>query len=131
MMKRKLITAILFLTACSGILAQVDKPATKVSLEGQIALTTNIDALFINLGGPTLRINFAKFSIGGSFLPSLKIENKASKLLATPVLGIGPQVCFLKDKRFILEFPCYYIASKAEWTLSMGVGYVLTKPKRQ
>jgi hypothetical protein len=123
--------SVFFMVLCPTIFAQTEKPNPTMNIEGQFGLTTNAQALFFNLGGPTLRFNFQKFSVGGTFFPSLKLENKASKLLATPVLGVGPQLCFLKDKRFIVEFPCYYSASKAAWTVTFGVGYILTKPKKQ
>jgi hypothetical protein len=130
-MKKITVITVLLIVACHGIFAQTEKQTTNINIEGQFAVTTNANALFINLGGPTLRFNFPKISIGGTMFPTLKFEVKASKLLVTPLLGVGPQLCFLKDKRFILEFPCYYTASKNTWTVSAGFGYVLTKPKKQ
>jgi hypothetical protein len=129
-MKKITLTAVLLITVCTGILAQTEQPTNHINIEGQIAMTTDAKALFVNLGGPAIRFNFQKFSIGGTFFPTLKFENKASKLLVTPCLGVGPQLCFLKDKRFILEFPCYYTAAKNTWTVTAGIGYVLTKPKK-
>jgi hypothetical protein len=130
-MKRITLTATLLIAACAGIFAQIAQQSNYLNIEGQIAMTSNANALFVNLGGPTIRFNFQKFSIGGTFFPTLKFEDKASKLLVTPCLGVGPQLCFLKDKRFILEFPCYYTAAKNTWSVSAGFGYVLTKPKKQ
>ena len=130
-MKRITIAAALLIIAFSGIFAQIEQQKSHLSIDGQIALTTNAKALFVNLGGPTLRFNFPKFSIGFTMFPTIKFENTSSKFHATPFLGVGPQLCFLKDKRFILEMPCYYTASKNSWTVSAGIGYVLTKPKKQ
>jgi hypothetical protein len=130
-MKKITLIAALLMVACTGLFAQIDQPKSSVNFEGQFVMTTNANALFVNLGGPGLRFNFPKFSIGGIFIPTLKFEDKASKLLVSTCLGIGPQICFLKDKRFILEFPCYFTAAKNIWTVSAGLGYVLTKPKKQ
>jgi len=130
-MKKIAVITVLLIFASSRIFAQAEQHTTYLNVEGQIALTTNAKALFVNLGGPNLRFNFPKFSIGFTMFPTIKFDNTASKLHATPLLGVGPQFCFLKDKRFILEFPCYYTASKNTWTVSAGFGYVLTKPKKQ
>jgi len=130
-MKYITIIAVLIIIAGQGLFAQTAKQTSNLNIEGQIGLTTNTESLFFNLGGPTLRFSFPKFAVGATMFPSLKVENKASKLTVTPLLGAGPQFCFLKDKRFILEFPCYYTASKASWTFTMGIGYILTKPKKQ
>jgi hypothetical protein len=130
-MKHITIITLLLVVACPALFAQTEKQPAKLNLEGQIALTTNGEALFFNMGGPSLRFNFPKFAFGATMFPSLKSENKASKIQVTPLLGVGPQICFLKDKRLIVEFPCYYSASKAAWTVTIGVGYILTKPKKQ
>ena len=130
-MKEITIITALLIVACSGIFAQTEKQTTCRNIEGQFAMTTNAKALFINLGGPALRFNFSKFSIGVTMFPTIKFEDKSSKLLVTPLLGVGPQLCFLKNKRYILEFPSYYTASKNSWTVSAGFGYVLTTPKKQ
>lgn len=129
-MKKITIITALLIASCHGIFAQIEKQTAYVNIEGQFAITTNAKALFVNLGGPTLRFNFPKFSIGTTLFPTIKFEDKASEFLVTPILGVGPQLCFLKDKRFILEFPCYYTASKNTWTVSAGFGYVLTMPKK-
>jgi hypothetical protein len=130
MMKKITIITALLIASCYSIFAQTEKQTTNLTIEGQIAMTTNAKALFVNLGGPALRFNFAKFSLGATMFPTIKFENKASKILVTPCLGVGPQLCFLKGKRFILEFPCYYTASNNKWSVSAGFGYVLTKPKK-
>jgi hypothetical protein len=129
-MKKITFLIVLLIVACAGIFAQTVQPTNHMNIEGQIAMTTNANAFFVNLGGPVIKFNFQKLSIGGTFFPSLKFENKDSKLLVTACLGAGPQLCFLKDKRLILEFPCYYTAAKNNWTVSAGFGYVLTKPKK-
>jgi hypothetical protein len=130
-MKKTTLTASMLIIACVGLFAQVDQQKSSLNIDGQIGMTTNGNALFVNFGGPAFRFSFPKFSIGGTFFPTLKLEDKASKLLATTCLGIGPQLCFLKDKRFIFELPCYYTAAKNIWLVSAGIGYVLTKPRKQ
>jgi opacity protein-like surface antigen len=131
-MKKITLIAALLTVAYAVIFAQTEQQKSNLNIDGQIAISTNAKALFVNLGGPTIRFNFQKFSIGGTFyLPGLKFENKASKLLVTPCLGVGPRLFFLKDKRYIVEFPCYYTTANNAWTVSAGVGYALTKPNKQ
>jgi hypothetical protein len=48
----------------------------------------------------------------------------------TPILGTGLQIYVLKDKRFILSLPFYYLASNNTWIGTLGIGYVLSKPKK-
>ena len=98
-------------------------------VEGQLAVTTNGKAVFMSIGGVSLKFIFKKFTVGINMGPALKFESENSKITTVPVLGVGPQIYFLKDKRFFLNFPAYYIGSKKIWTQSAGIGYVLTKPK--
>jgi hypothetical protein len=130
-MKKITFIIALFIIACPVIFAQIEKQTANLNIEGQIAATTNAKALFINLGGPALKFSLPKFSIAITLFPTFKFEETASKLVVSPCLGFGPRLYFLKDKRFILEFPCYCNASKNIWTASAGFGYVLTKPKKQ
>ena len=131
MRKRKIfITIVLILLGYFGKTQTENKAEPLLHIEGQIAITTNGKAVWYNMGGPTLKFNFRKFAIAISMLPSLKFEDDAPKPFVVPILGVGPQVYFLKNKRAILSFPCYYIASRNSWELSGGVGYVLTKPKK-
>jgi len=92
--------------------------------------SANANALFINIGGPFLRVNFPRTSIGITFYPTFKFEKTASKIVVSPLLGVGPQICFLKNKRFIIAFPCYYYSTKNFWTATVGFGYVITAPKK-
>jgi hypothetical protein len=89
-MKKITLIAVLLMVACAGIFAQTEQQTNHINIEGQIAMTTNGNALFVNLGGPAIRFNLQKFSIGGTFFPTLKFENKASKLVVTACLGVGP-----------------------------------------
>ena len=97
-------------------------------MEGQIAATTNGEAVFLNMGGPALKFSFSKIAASLSMIPSLKFQADKPKPVLTPLLGVGLQFYFLKDKRIVLSLPCYYYATRNIWTLTAGVGYVLTKP---
>jgi hypothetical protein len=129
--RRLIIFIKLFLLYCPVIFAQVDEPHFNMNLEGQFVATANAEALFINMGGPAIKLVFPKCSIAINMYPSFKFEVPASKLIVTPQLGVGPQLNFLKEKRFIIAFPCYYQASKSNWTATAGIGYIFTKPKKQ
>jgi hypothetical protein len=61
--------------------------------------------------------------------PALKFEEENAELTVVPVLGVGPQIYFLKNKRLMLSFFAYYIGSRKIWSQTAGIGYVLTKPK--
>ena len=63
-------------------------------------------------------------------MPSVRFYTNNGKVQVAPILGTGLQVYGLKDKRFILSIPFYYLASNNTWIGTVGVGYVLTKPKK-
>ena len=105
------------------------KPRTAFNLEGQVAATSNGKAVWYNMGGPSVKFNFSKIGFGIGMFPSLKFEDDGPRPIVVPILGVGPQIYFLKDKRMILSFPCYYIATRNSWEITGGIGYVLTKPK--
>ncbi len=98
-------------------------------IEGQISLTTNGKAAFLSMGGVSLKLIFKKFNVGITMGPALKFEEENAELTVVPVLGVGPQIYFLKNKRLMLSFFAYYIGSRRIWTQTAGIGYVLTKPK--
>lgn len=98
-------------------------------VEGQVLLSTNGHAAFLNLGGVNLKFIFKKFNLGINMGPSIKFENESSKLNAVPVLGIGPQIYLFKNKKLIVSFLAYYLNSKKIWTQSAGIGYILTGSK--
>jgi hypothetical protein len=128
---KKLITIIVF--ACfnqKGISQEENKTEPLLHIEGQIAVTTNGKAVWYNMGGPSLKFSFKKFAFSVSMFPSLKFEEDPTHPIVIPILGVGPQFYFFKNKRFIITFPCYYVASKNSWELTGGIGYVLSKPKK-
>lgn len=98
-------------------------------MEGQLVAATDGKGVFLNAGGPALKFHFKKFAISVNMMPSLRFQEDGSKPFVTPILGAGPQLYFLKDKRFILSFPWYYYTSSQVWTFTAGAGYLLTKPK--
>ena len=53
-MKKITIIAALLIVACPGIIAQIEQQKSYLNIEGQFAMTTNANALFVNLGGPVL-----------------------------------------------------------------------------
>jgi hypothetical protein len=113
-------------SAFTLLIAQVK---SGLQLEGQIAAATNGQALFINMGGPALKFIFPKIAFSINMVPSLKFEEDKPKPIVVPLLGVGVQFYFLKDRRFVLSLPCYYYASRNIWTMAAGIGYVLSKPK--
>jgi hypothetical protein len=118
---------------CSMLIAQSEKQGVTVNLEGQLLATANATDLFISIGGPALKFNFPNFTIGLDMYPSLRFRYPVTKLLVSPVLGFGPQLNFLKNKRFVVAFPCYYYSSSSTkyWLATAGIGYVFTKPRKQ
>ncbi len=129
-MKKIIITLAVLMIKSTASFAQTEIQPATLNIEGQIAVTTNSKAIFVNFGGPALKFNFKKIAFAINMLPSLKFEEVPSKPIVTPLLGVGPQIYFLKDKRFILSFPCYYYVLKNTWEVSCGIGYVLSKPKK-
>jgi len=127
----KKLLLLLLLSAQLPVSAQSEN-AVSLNIEGQIAASTDGKGLFINAGGPALKFSFEKFAFSVNMMPSLRFQNEAHKPLVTPILGCGPQFYFLKERRFILSFPCYYYTSSQVWTFTAGIGYVLTKkyPKK-
>ena len=129
-MKKSLLTIIVSLGVFNLVIAQSNKPETSISVEGQISIAANGDAVLINIGGPAIKFVFPKFALAANLLPSLKFQEDGVRPLVIPLLGIGPQLYFLKDKRFILSIPCYYNVYENKWKVSGGIGYVLTKPNK-
>ena len=110
-----------------SVVGQNEQPKTQFNLEGQIALATDGKGVFVNMGGPSIKFNFSKFSMAINMMPSLRFQEDKVKSFVTPMLGFGPQFYFLKDKRFLLSFPAYYNTGTNQWTFTGGFGYILTK----
>jgi hypothetical protein len=125
---KKSLNIVFFLIFQSIAFAQTE-PKTQFNIEGQIAITTNGQGIFYNMGGPNVKFNFSKVSLAINMMPSLRFQNDPVKSVVTPMLGFGPQLYFLKNKKFLLSFPAYYNTSNNQWIFTAGVGYVLTKKK--
>jgi len=119
-----LLLTIVFWTSC--LVAQAEK-SFSFSMEGQLVATTDGKGLFVNAGGPGLKFHFSKWAISINMMPSLRFQDDRPKPLVTPILGCGPQLYFLKEKRLVLSFPCYYYTNSHVWTFTAGLGYVLTR----
>ena len=109
--------------------SQTESTPSVLSLEGQVAVTTDDKAIFVNVGGPAIKLGFSKIAFAINMFPSLKIEVENRKTPVFPLLGVGPQIYFLKNKKFVVSFPIYYNAAKNTWLPTAGLGYVFTKPK--
>lgn len=114
----------------SGFSFSQEELKASLNVEGQIAVTTDGTGVFANMGGPNIKFNFSKFSLAINMMPSLRFQEDKVKSFVTPMLGVGPQLYFLKDKRFVVSFPAYYNTNTNNWTFTAGVGYVLTKKKK-
>jgi hypothetical protein len=107
-----------------------DEPKASLNIEGQVAISTDGKGVFVNMGGPNIKFNFSKFIFAINMMPSLRFQQDKVKSFVTPILGFGPQLYLLKDKRFVLSFPSYYNAYTNKWIFTAGVGYILTKKKK-
>ena len=126
-MKKSIVVSLLFLSISA--LCQEEQKSS-LNIEGQIAVTTNAKDVFVNLGGPALKFSFPKIAFAWNFMPSVRFHDVKGSTQVTPILGTGLQVYGLKNKRFILSLPFYYLASNYTWIGTVGIGYVLTKPKK-
>ncbi len=107
-----------------------EKQESSLNIEGQIAASTNGKDVFVNFGGPALKFSYPKIAFAWNFMPSVRFHNVKGTTQVTPILGTGLQIYGLKDKRFIVSLPFYYLASNNTWIGTVGIGYVLSKPKK-
>ena len=96
-------------------------PTVDWKMGGQFVVSTDGESMFTNMGGPNVKIECKKIAFTVSMYPSLRFAFKdRPKPLVTPTLGAGAQ---LTIHRFILAMPCYYLANKQRWTMTLGIGY--------
>lgn len=110
---------------CSGVRTHAQtETEVKLELNGQLVATASDKAVFVNVGGPALKLKTktVHFSIGA--LPSLRFQMEKGKLQLSPILGLGPQVFLGKKHRFIASFPIYYFSSTHIWVYTAGIGWV-------
>jgi hypothetical protein len=98
-------------------------------IEGQVAASTNGEGVFVNFGGPGIKLKTRYFNISFNMMPSIRFQEDITKPLVTPILGTGPQIYFLKNKRLLFTFPAYYYITSQKWIFTAGIGYVLTNGK--
>lgn len=125
----RLVLVVNFLLLTISVFSQEEQKSS-LNFEGQIAVTTNLENYFINVGGPAIKLNFSKVAVGLNFMPSLRFYNLNSSVQVAPILGTGVQIYGLKNKRYVLSVPFYYVASTSKWIGTIGIGYVLSKPKK-
>jgi hypothetical protein len=128
----RIVVIAISLFLCNHSFAQTVNGSKKPSftVEGQVAVTTNGEAVYLNFGGPCMKYSFKKIAFSLGMMPSLRFEQDKPRPYITPSLGAGLQVFFLNNRRVILSFPCYYISTKNKWTVTAGLGYLLTRPKK-
>jgi hypothetical protein len=115
MIKKIIIIIILLFSVEAGLSQEVKvKPDRAYYPGGQIGVLTDLDAVYLNFGGPGFRIKANKFSVSYNMLPSLRFSNER----IIPTLGTGVQ--FFYDK-YILMVPFYYVDQR--WRFAAGLGY--------
>ncbi len=93
-------------------------------IDGQIGVSTNGQAIFLNFGGPNIRFQYKKVAWGLSLYPSLRFLEDAPRTFILPTLGFG---AYLQYKKIGLILPIYYNGVKNEWIPSAGLSYKLGK----
>ncbi|MCC6722576.1 MAG: hypothetical protein IT243_10285 [Bacteroidia bacterium] len=100
----------------------VFKPVGTVNLSFHPHKGTNLNSLFLNFGGPGVKVEYGKYSIAYNMFPSIRYYDDN----ATPILGTGFQVTY---KKLSVVAPMYYVVSpnskKNIWIVSFGFGYKL------
>jgi hypothetical protein len=117
----RLVLVVNFLLLTISVFSQEEQKSS-LNFEGQIAVTTNLENYFINVGGPAIKLNFSKVAVALNFMPSLRFYNLNSSVHVAPILGTGVQIYGLKNKRYVLSVPFYYVASTSKWIGSIGIG---------
>jgi hypothetical protein len=83
--------------------------------------TESKHALYLNFGGPTLKLDVSDFSVGASLFPTLKMIMGAPTGMNafSTALGFGPWVGY---KKFVISVP-FYFAGTAATDAAIGIGY--------
>jgi hypothetical protein len=128
----KIIDLSLVFLLCTIIIGNISaQESTKFewAFDGQISATTDSKGVFVNFGGPGLKLKTKFINVSLNMMPSLRFQEDGTKPFVTPILGGGPQLYFLKKKKLILSFPAYYYSSTQKWVFTTGLGYVITTSK--
>jgi hypothetical protein len=120
---KKSSSSILFSIICLTGFSQSTKTFS-TSITGSAMLSTDGKSVFFNMGGPGIKLSAKNWSTSISMIPSLRFFEDDPRPIVTPLLGVGLNVSY---KRWVLGFPCYYLASKSMWILSVGAGVRLGK----
>jgi hypothetical protein len=118
-----------FLTSCLIFLlsfygfAQTEKKIA-ASLAGSVMLSTDGKSVFYNMGGPSVKLTYKKWSGSVNMFPSLRFFDVKGTINVNPILGAGITIGY---KRWMIGFPCYYLADKKIWVLTAGAGVRLGK----
>jgi hypothetical protein len=120
---KHLMIIIISLIICNESIAQKTSNVS-ASITGSAMITTDGVSVFYNMGGPGIKITKDKWMVGISMLPSLRYFKDDPRPIITPILGGGVSIGY---KRLMIGFPLYYIAAKAQWIVSAGLGVKLGK----
>jgi len=100
------------------------KPTTDVSFTGALMVSTDGKSVFYNMGGPAVKVVYKKWSASVNMLPSLRFFDVKGTINVNPILGTGITIGY---KRWMIGFPCYYLADKKVWIFTAGAGVRLGK----
>ncbi len=93
-------------------------------MSGSAMLSTDGKSVFFNMGGPGIKLSAKNWSTSISMIPSLRLFEDNPRPLVTPLLGGTLNFSY---KRWIIGFPCYYLAAKNNWIFTAGAGVRLGK----
>ena len=109
------------------------KETTKVTMKavGSLAFSFHpgSESVFLNFGGPQIRLDYDKIGISYGMFPSLRFfygdinDNtnlNRTKPLATPILGTGMSLYY---RKLAIVLPMYYLPVNNVWLVSVGAGY--------
>ncbi len=115
-----------WLTPQQAIAQATTTPKAQIGFDGQVAILTDGESVFMNFGGPGIRMKSGSWAVSANMLPSLRFYEDPKKIntLLTPSLGAGLQLYY---KRLILCGAGYYLQNRGQWTLTGGVGFKLSK----
>jgi hypothetical protein len=114
---------ILFSIICLTGFSQSTKKLS-ASMSGSVMLSTDGKSVFYNMGGPGIKLSAKKWSTSISMIPSLRFFEDEPRPLVTPLLGVALNFSY---KRWVIGFPCYYLATKNVWIFTAGAGVRLGK----
>jgi len=98
--------------------ASAEKPGLSFSIAGNLNVSSDLgERVFVNLGGPNVKLKVEDVFFGVSMFPSLRLTPDR----VAPMLGGGP---FVGWKHFQIVMPFYAIGSFNALKPTFGVGYI-------